>query len=81
MLLYDSFVQDTPIVALDANDYLDLLRAATTDGIAGGRIYDAVIFACARKAGVTALITFNRAHFAPFSSADIEIVIPVEDRA
>jgi predicted nucleic acid-binding protein len=68
----------TPVmlVTLDASEYRDLLRAASTHGIVGGRIYDAIIAECALKANAAVLLTFNATHFLPFAQRGIEIIVP-----
>jgi predicted nucleic acid-binding protein len=76
ILLDTNFVRGTTLVALDAAAYRTLLRAAPGERITGGRIYDAVIAACARKAGARTVLTFNIAHFTPFAGPDLEIVAP-----
>ena len=43
----------------------DLFHGAESDGLIGGRIYDAEIGAVALSAGATTLVTGNRKHFAP----------------
>jgi toxin FitB len=43
-----------------------LFRSAATEGVGGGRIYDAEIGAAALAAGAQVLVTGNRRHFAPF---------------
>jgi len=53
-----------------------LLRGAPEAQISGGQVYDAVIAACARKARVNALLTFNEKHFEPFAGDGLEIVVP-----
>ena len=64
------------VVALESDEYLALLRDAAQRGIAGGTIYDAVIAACARKAGVDVLLTFNERHFLPLAGSDFRVVVP-----
>ena len=75
-LLEANFLKDVKVVALGAAAYGFLLRAAPDADISGGQTYDAVIAACARKAGVNALLTFNEKHFAPFAGDDLEIIVP-----
>jgi predicted nucleic acid-binding protein len=76
-LLETSFVQTArAVVALDPPSYVALLRRARAEGIAGGRIYDAVIATCAQRAGATALLTFNVAHFRPLVGPLIEVLAP-----
>src|SRR5688500_16697399 len=51
-LLDANFLDGTETIALDAVGYRDLLEHAPDRAIAGGRIYDAVIVACAQAARV-----------------------------
>jgi predicted nucleic acid-binding protein len=74
-LIEANFMQGIQTAALTASGYALLLRAAPDTGISGGRIYDAVIAACARKANVDTLLTFNDLHFA-FASSELEVVVP-----
>ena len=55
------------IVSLTSPEYWSLLEEASTAGIAGGQLYDALIAACARKARVQLLLTWNLAHFSRFA--------------
>ena len=63
-------------VALDAEEYWTLLRGESSRGIGGGRIYDAVIAHCARKAKADELLTWNVDHFAPFAGEGLTISRP-----
>ncbi len=64
------------IVSLGVDHFVDLIRTAPQRGIAGGRVYDAVILSCAMAAGASALLTFNERHFRSLAHSDIEIVVP-----
>lgn len=76
-LLEANFLNDaTETVALDADAYHRLVYGAPERGIAGGRMYDAVIVACAQAARVDSLLTFNERQFVPLSTQDIQIVVP-----
>lgn len=75
-LLQTNFVSEGTVVALDERAYLDLLRRAARDGIAGGRTYDAVIAACAVRANVQAFLTFNEQHFSGLTPPGLTIVVP-----
>ena len=75
-LLETNFMRGVKIPALPAGAYVALIRTAPTTGISGGRVYDAVIAACARKAKVRTLLTFNEPDFANFAGPDLEIVAP-----
>jgi predicted nucleic acid-binding protein len=63
-------------VALEAEAYASILRDAPEAGIAGGRVYDAVIAACARKERVQTLLTFNESHFRQFAASGLQVVAP-----
>lgn len=75
-LLDANFIRPGRMVALTASGYRALLRRAPEEGLAGGRVYDAVIARCALKANSAALLTFNAAHFASFAELGLEIVVP-----
>jgi predicted nucleic acid-binding protein len=51
------------------------LQACESEGLAGGPVYDALIAACARKAGVRAILTLNPDHFRRVG-ATVELVVP-----
>ena len=74
-LVEGNFVTGALIQILDADGYVDLLRRAADREVAGGRTYDAVIGECAREAGATILLTFNRRHFDP-APAGIQVLEP-----
>ena len=75
-LLKGNFMSRGKIVALDARSYQRLLRRAPETDIRGGRMYDAVIAACAVRAKTTTLLTFNEEHFLPFVDLGLRIVVP-----
>ena len=64
------------VVTLEAAAYLELVRRAPADGVIGGRIYDALIAACARQGRVNALLTFNDRHFRAIVGSSIAVVVP-----
>ena len=47
------------IVSLDAEAYADTIWAAADRGVKGGRIYDALILACAVRSGAEVIYTWN----------------------
>ena len=75
MLLEANFFQ-VKIATLTAAAYRAMLRKSAEAGISGGRVYDAVIAACARDAKVRTLLTFNEAHFMALGRLDLEIAVP-----
>ncbi len=64
------------VVALSADGYRRLIRDAPDSNLSGGRVYDAVIAACARSGRVDTLLTFNERHFAPFAVGGLSIIVP-----
>ena len=75
-LLETNFVRGMKIATLNVAGYSAVLRGSPGAGVSGGRVYDSVIAACARKAKAQALLTFNELHFLPFAGPDLEIVVP-----
>jgi predicted nucleic acid-binding protein len=63
---------------LPPGDRLGWLRAAGTDGTAGGRIYDAHIAEIARAAGASVIVTDNRRHFVSALRYDLRVETPAE---
>lgn len=57
---------DTRLIALNASDYRSTLRRCRDAGIGGGAVYDALIAACAVKAQVATLVTWDLAGFERF---------------
>ncbi len=51
------------VVSLTAIETLAVIRDVADAGIPGAMVYDAIILACARKAGATAIYTHNIKHF------------------
>ena len=63
LLLTEEVFARMTVHDLPAENQLPMLRTASKDGIAGGRIYDSHIAEIARKAGAAVVITDNRRHF------------------
>jgi predicted nucleic acid-binding protein len=75
-LMEANFMRPVQVVALPGEDYSAILHGAPTGGISGGRIYDAIIAACAHTANVRTLLTFNDSHFRPLAGPDLAVVVP-----
>lgn len=75
-VLEANFLTAGTVVALDAPSYRALLERAARQGIAGGRVYDAVLAACAERSGVDTLLTFNEGHLSRLTDPRIAIVVP-----
>ena len=63
LALIEGSWSDAEVAALDGTEIWPLLRGLPAAGIAGGSTYDAVVAACARKAGVDVILTWNVADF------------------
>ena len=67
---------ETRLVALTATDYRVSLRRCRDASIGGGAVYDALIAACARKARVSTLVTWDVANFERFLEDEPVVVTP-----
>lgn len=72
-LIEKNFRTGARTVALSAREVWSLLLTAPTAGVAGGRVYDAVIAASARKVDGPVLMTLNGRHFEQFDDGALEI--------
>jgi predicted nucleic acid-binding protein len=70
-----NYVGRAKVVALKAQQILELVRSAPGRNIVGGRTYDAVIAAVADSSGAETLLTFNERHFAPLLGR-ARVVVP-----
>jgi predicted nucleic acid-binding protein len=75
-LLEENFIKRARTVVLNAHAYHMLVRQAPEKGIAGGQTYDAVVSACAAKAQVDTVLTFDHRHFESLVDPSIELIIP-----
>ncbi len=75
-LMEANFVSSVKVVALPPEDYSAILRGAPANGIYGGRIYDAIIAACARRGNARTLLTFNDSHFRHLVGPELAVVVP-----
>jgi len=66
---------------LSAGEYWKLIGIESARGVGGGRIYDAVIAYCARKAMADEILTWNVDHFASFAGDGLTISSPRLGRA
>lgn len=70
----------TGLVALTGPDYRATLRRCRDLGIGGGAVYDALIAACARKARVATLVTWDLDGFERFLEDDPAVRTPEAKR-
>jgi hypothetical protein len=71
-----NFMRRVKVIGLTSDDYGTILRGAPAGGISGGRIYDAIIAACAGRGNARTLLTFNNSHFQSLAGPDLAIVVP-----
>ena len=76
-ILEASFMSGRRLLALDGPGYRTLLQEGPRRGISGGRTYDAVIEACARRGRATTLLTFSPGDFSSLADPSLAIVAPV----
>jgi predicted nucleic acid-binding protein len=61
------FVEQIPerltVIALQPADYLKTIRELAERRLASGRVYDALLLACARKSKAETIYTWNLKHF------------------
>ena len=74
-LLENNFFKLATVIALNAKSYETLLLAAPKNNVAGGRIYDAVIGACAEQGKASTVLTFNAGDFAALGR-NYDVVVP-----
>lgn len=74
-LLESNFLKPGSVVALNAKSYATLLRYAPATAVAGGRVYDAVIGACAEQGKASTVLTFNAGDFTGLGKS-FAVVIP-----
>jgi predicted nucleic acid-binding protein len=74
-LLENNFLKLATVVALNPKSYETLLLRAPKNGVTGGRIYDAVIDACAEQDKASTVLTFNVGDFTALGQ-DFDVVVP-----
>jgi predicted nucleic acid-binding protein len=70
-----NFVRTVKVVTLGPEDYASILRGAPAAGISGGRIYDAIIAACAHRGNAQELLTLNESHFRSLARPGLAVVV------
>jgi predicted nucleic acid-binding protein len=75
-ILSRSFEKKATVVGLTGSETWRLIRDAEASGVAGGRIYDASILACARKGGADRLLTLDLKDFRRLEVDDIDLLAP-----
>jgi predicted nucleic acid-binding protein len=68
--------EDHESVSLSSREHWEFLDSVQAASVSGGRTYDALIAACARKAKAFTLLTWNLSHFEGLGGNGLEIVSP-----
>ncbi len=55
------------LVSLTADEYFAAIQNVAANGFAGGRVYDALLLACAAKCGAETIYTWNLKHYQALS--------------
>ena len=66
MLFISNIRERLTVIGLTPDEYADMLQSSSERGIVGGTIYDALLAACAMKAGAKKLFTWNLRHYSQF---------------
>lgn len=75
-LLKQNFGQETEMASLTPRETWRFLADACSDAVTGGRTYDALIAASARKLDAPLLLTWNLKHLALFEDAGLTVRSP-----
>jgi predicted nucleic acid-binding protein len=75
-LLEDSPLKSCSLVGLPSEEGWTFVRSLALQGIAGGRAYDALVAACAKRGGARHILTINRRHFEGLDP-EIEVLSPL----
>jgi predicted nucleic acid-binding protein len=76
LALIEANWRETRLVALAGSDYRATLRRCRDVGIGGGAVYDALIAACARKARVATVVTWDLEGFERFREDEPAVRTP-----
>jgi predicted nucleic acid-binding protein len=74
VLFIEEICERLTVVALSAEEYPAVIQSVAAAGFSGGRIYDALLLACAAKCKAEIIYTWNLKHFqalAPHAAAKI----------
>jgi predicted nucleic acid-binding protein len=63
MLFVEEVRERLTLVSLDGEEYFAAVQRCAEKGFTSGRIYDALLLACARKARAETIFTLNEKHF------------------
>jgi len=74
-LLEDSPLRLSSLVGLPDGEGWTFVGTLASRGVSGGRTYDALIVACAKRGGASKILTLNRRHFEGLDPS-VEAVVP-----
>ena len=71
-IVRDNVLRICSVVPADAAQYLEALATVQEKGLAGAKIYDALLLACAARSGAERVYTFNLSDFRVLASVDMQ---------
>ena len=71
-IVRDNVLRICSVVPADAAQYLEALATVQEKGLAGAKIYDALLLACAARSGAERVYTFNLSDFRELASVDMQ---------
>jgi predicted nucleic acid-binding protein len=66
-LFVQQIAERLTVISLEETEYLGTIRAAADRRLGSGRVYDALLLACARKCGAEIIYTWNLKQFRQFA--------------
>jgi len=63
MLFVEEVRERLTLISLDGEEYFAAVQKCAEKGLTSGRIYDALLLACAKKARAETILTLNEKHF------------------
>lgn len=74
LLFIDDLRANLALIALDEDEYFQVVQSAAEEGLVGGAVYDAIIGHCALKAKAETICTWNEKDFVRLSGPIAERV-------
>jgi predicted nucleic acid-binding protein len=74
-LISENIVNHFKIVSLSGKEYVEILSKGSREGIEGGKTYDLLLLAAARKSQCERVFTFNVRHFQSLAEDELKLKI------
>jgi len=75
LIIQENVFKHFTLIALTGKEYSELVLNIAADSHVGGRAYDALHLACARKCDAERVYTFNASHFHVLADEDFKLRI------